>query len=430
MAREQVHVIGLSAAEPAAAWGIARDFCGKWHPVIASMQAERGPNGELIRAFRVHGEDKTYRERLTYISDTDRTMAYAHVEGIEGIESYDARLTVSTADEGGSVITMSATITAPPKRAFEAAAGTTAIFEDAVATLGRLAESGTLARPPQPLPKPVSLTTRFIDDLPRLAIDLTPPRPGPLCLFLHGIGGGRSNWARQLGVIGHQTPAAALDLRGYGDSTLGPRQSDVDDYCADILRVADVLGAQKLILCGLSYGSWIATSFAMRHPDRLAGLVLSGGCTGMSEAGPAERDAFRVSREVPLNAGQVPADFAPAVVKVIAGPDASADIRDELQASMAAIPAATYRDALMCFTNPLEKFDFSKLTMPVLMMTGEYDRLAPPAEIRRVAERIFDTARNRDVRFEVIEGVGHVCNVEGAEQYTRTLSDFISKVAP
>jgi hypothetical protein len=48
--------------------------------------------------------------------------------------------------------------------------------------------------------------------------------------------------------------------------------------------------------------------------------VLSGGCTGMSEAGPDEREAFRVSREVPLNAGQVPADFAPAVVKVLAGP--------------------------------------------------------------------------------------------------------------
>jgi pimeloyl-ACP methyl ester carboxylesterase len=45
---------------------------------------------------------------------------------------------------------------------------------------------------------------------------------------------------------------------------------------------------------------------------------------------------------------------------------------------MAAIPAATYRDALVCFTNPLERFDFSRLTMPVLMMTGEHDRLAPP----------------------------------------------------
>ena len=222
--------------------------------------------------------------------------------------------------------------------------------------------------------------------------------------------------------------AAALDLRGYGDSSLGARQSTVDDYCADILRVAQKLGAKRLVLVGLSYGSWIATSFAMRHPEMLDALVLSGGCTGMSEAGPDEREAFRVSREVPLDAGQAPADFAPAVVKVLASPGASEAVRQRLHDSMAAIPAATYRDALRCFTNPLERFDFSRLTMPVLMMTGEHDRLAPPPEIRGVAGRIWDMAPQPDVRFEVIAGAGHVCNVEAPEAYNGPLLDLLGRL--
>ena len=62
-------------------------------------------------------------------------------------------------------------------------------------------------------------------------------------------------------------------------------------------------------------------------------------------------------------------------------------------------------------------------------MTGEFDRLAPPAEIRNVAERIFDASKTPDVRFEVIAGVGHVCNVEGADAYTRHLHDFVAMVA-
>ena len=66
------------------------------------------------------------------------------------------------------------------------------------------------------------------------------------------------------------------------------------------------------------------------------------------------------------------------MVNVIAGPNASDQIRADLLASMSAIPAATYGDALRCFTNPLERFDFAKLTMPVLLMTGEHDRLASP----------------------------------------------------
>ena len=331
-----------------------------------------------------------------------------------------------------------------------------------------------MASPARVLPAPTAIETLVFDDLPRLALTVTrdvaaapPPQPSPtrgeggtldpsavlavtrapspawggdggggqpavdasrLCLFLHGIGGGRTNWNDQLGLVGSVMRAAALDLRGYGDSTLGPRQSTVDDYCADILRVAEKLGAKRLVLVGLSYGSWIATSFAMRHPDMLDALILSGGCTGMSEAGPDEREAFRVSREVPLNAGQVPADFAPAVVKVLARPGASDATRQRLFDSMAAIPAATYRDALICFTNPLERFDFSRLTMPVLMMTGEHDRLAPPAEIRGVAGRIWDATQRPDVRFEVISDAGHVCNVEQPGAYSRPLLDLLGRL--
>lgn len=96
---------------------------------------------------------------------------------------------------------------------------------------------------------------------------------------------------------------------------------------------------------------------------------------------------------------------------------------------MAAIPARTYRDALVCFTNPRERFDFSRLTMPVLMMTGEYDRLAPPAEIRGVAGRVLTQARMADMRYETIADAGHVCNVERREAYNRILLDFLGRLS-
>ena len=447
MGREVVQVRGLVPLAPDAVWAVVRDFCGAWHPWVSSIREERGPQGALVRAFTVSGEDTTYREQQTYVSESDRVLGYTHLEGIRDCEAYDARITVTPAEAGGSVVIWTATIRAPASRLGAICEGTKAVFEAGIAAL-------TAVPSPRPSPRrgaggrsgsetSTPLETLVFDDLPRLALTITAPSAqaasasgtdgghaarDTLCLFLHGIGGGRTNWLSQLQTVGRIMPAAALDLRGYGDSTLGPRQSTVDDYCADILRVAEKLGAKRLVLVGLSYGSWIATSFAMRHPEMLAGLVLSGGCTGMSEAGPDEREAFRVSREVPLNAGQVPADFAPAVVKVLAGPDASGETRQTLYDSMAAIPAATYRDALVCFTNPLERFDFSKLTMPVLMMTGEHDRLAPPAEIRAVAGRIWDAAPRPDVHFEVIPGAGHVCNVEKPDLYNRPLLTFLGRL--
>ncbi|MFM7443937.1 MAG: alpha/beta fold hydrolase, partial [Tabrizicola sp.] len=321
-----------------------------------------------------------------------------------------------------------ATVRAPAGRLGAICNGTRAVFEAGISALAQLSMP-VKATVPEPKP-PVAVESVIFDELPRLALSVTPDLgDGRLCLFLHGIGGGRSNWDAQLRAVGGVMRAAALDLRGYGDSTLGARQSTVDYYCADILRVAERLGARRLVLVGLSYGSWIATSFAMRHPGMLDGLVLSGGCTGMSEAGPDEREAFRVSREVPLNAGKTPADFAPAVVKVLASPGAPETVRQRLFDSMAAIPAATYRDALTCFTNPLERFDFSRLTMPVLMMTGEHDRLAPPSEIRGVAGRIWDLAPRPDVRFEVIAGAGHVCNVEAPGAYAKPLLNLLERLA-
>lgn len=429
MARDQLQVIGHSPASPEAVWAVARDFCGHWHPGIATIRTERDARGSLVRAFTAHGEDTLYRERLTWFSDSDRSLAYTHLEGIAGIDRYDAHMKVSSAEEGGSTIEWVADVEAPDAaRAASVCMGTRPIFETGIDALSKLAGRGDELQTSAPFPSSVEVEELGFGDAPHLAMTVTPKKTGPLCLFLHGIGGGRINWLPQLIVAGNLMSAGALDLRGYGDSTLGSNQSAVDDYCADILRVREALGADRLVLVGLSYGSWIATSFAMRHPDLLAGLVLSGGCTGMSEAGIEEREAFRVSRLVPIDAGQTPADFAPSVVKVLAGPKASDEVKAQLFQSMAAISAATYRDALLCFTNPQERFDFSRLNMPVLMMTGEHDRLASPAEIRGVAQRILTQARKPDVRYETIMDGGHVCNVEQPAAYNRVLLEFLGKL--
>lgn len=261
---------------------------------------------------------------------------------------------------------------------------------------------------------------------PRIAVDHA--GSGELVVFLHGIGGNRSNWDLQLYASAPLLTSAAIDLRGYGDSSLGPAPSTVDDYCDDILRVMEGLGKQRAVLCGLSYGSWIATSFAMRFPEKVAGLVLSGGCTGMSEASVEERETFRTSREVPLAAGKTPADFARSIVDTIAGPQAEPELREYLRKTMAAIPVETYRDALLCFTSPHEHFDFAKLTMPVLLVTGEHDRLASPSEIRGIARRIVAESSSPDVRFEIISKAGHVCNVEAPDEYNARLVEFLKRI--
>ena len=429
MPKLKVHSRALTTASLEEAWAVVREFCAPWHPWIETMRAERTENGGLVRRFTVKGENTVYRERLTYFSDHDRAMGYTHVSGIEGVQSYDARLTVSPTATG-AVITMSAVLSAPASRAQAIADGTQAVFDAGTKAVADLAQAGTANRAATPALPAVDVQSIHLDNLPRLTVSVAGEESDVLCLFLHGIGGNRSNWTAQFSVVAHFCKVASLDLRGYGDSALGAGQSTIDDYCADILHVMNALGAKKLVLCGLSYGAWIATSFAMRHSDKLIGLVVCGGCTGMSEAGADEREAFRLSREVPLNEGQTPADFAPAVVSLIAGPNVTSEVRGALMAAMQAIPSATYADALRCFTNPLEKFDFSKLNLPVLLITGEHDRLAPPTEIKGVAERIWDASPCPDVRFEMLTDAGHVCNLEKPDEFNAILVEYLARVMP
>ncbi len=412
MARQSIHVSRWLCAPADAVWAVAREFCGEWHPFVEGVKAERDVTGQLVRCFRVKGEAGLYRERLTYFSDADRELRYVHVEGIRDVGFYRASLKVSS-DGNGCTITWAAEVEAAEPRASDIAAGTRAVFEAGVDALQHLTH----------------LEDARIASTPSLEVTHSAARPGPLVLFLHGIGGSRQNWRRQVVVAARFHQAAAVDLRGYGGSELGAQQTRIGDHCHDILRVMAHFGKTHVILCGMSMGSWIAASFAMRHPEMLAGLVLSGGCTGMSEAATEERQAFLAARQKPLDEGQSPKDFAAQVVAVIAGPHATAEVTHEMLESMAAIPAATYRDALWCFTHPEEKLDFSRFACPVLLMTGEHDKLASPVEIRNVAQRIHEASQKADVGFEIIPGAGHLCNIENPPASDLQLTRFLRRLA-
>lgn len=413
-------------------WNVISTFDVSWHPNIVRCDLIRAEDGALVRNF-TDTDGKVYEERRIYKSDTDRVLCYALINGIDGISEYAARIEVTEKD-GAALVSWNADIRATSDRIEAISIGTKEVFENGLDALG----SDPLMWPTvQPHFKKLNCNPNVTQIEGILTHSLRVGIAGQddsetLVLFLHGIGGNATNWDCQIKALGSQYWIAALDLRGYGGSSLGSEPSQVDHYCEDILHVVNSLGAKRLVLGGLSYGSWIATSFALRHSDILAGLILAGGCTGMSEAHPRERDRFRISREVPLDAGQTPCDFAPAVVHIVAGPNATQQHRDELRSSMAAIPSATYRDALQCFTNPLERFDFSKIDCPVLMFTGEHDKLAPPHEIRRVSERIVEDRRfkglSADVQFEIVQGAGHVCNLEAPDATNTLIHRFLSRL--
>jgi len=422
----------IDVANVNAAWAHIRDFGSDWHPDIVNSNQSVDASGAIVREF-TGSDGGVYREQRTYFSDTDARLRYAMTDGIDSCKNYLAEVSVLN-----STIHWSASFTADNVLGQKIAQGTKTIFDNGLEWLENHAN--------EPDPKNIEQTKNrtqlrrdlVVADMAKSAdisvlSTVTAAEPcWTLVLFLHGIGGNADNWKDQLNVLGSTCAAAAMDFRGYGKSELGSSQTCIDDYCKDIIRVMKHFGARELVLVGLSMGSWVATSFAMRYPQLLAGLVLAGGCTGMSEADAAERMRFLSARSEPLAAGKTPANFAADVVNIIAGPKATKKQRETLHRSMASIASDTYLDALTCFTQPVEKFDFSRIDCPVLLMTGEHDQLAPPEEIRQISLRLYDEVISKgklpDVCFEVIPDTGHLCNVERPAHFNNLLALFLDRV--
>jgi pimeloyl-ACP methyl ester carboxylesterase len=94
-------------------------------------------------------------------------------------------------------------------------------------------------------------------------------------LLLHGFGNEAHIWDDFAPAVAPFYRTAALDHRGHGDSAWDPEgRYDHDTMVDDVECVCAALGIERLVLVGHSLGGRIATLFAGRRPERMAGLVL------------------------------------------------------------------------------------------------------------------------------------------------------------
>jgi 3-oxoadipate enol-lactonase len=261
----------------------------------------------------------------------------------------------------------------------------------------------------------------FVPGAPRLALDVD--GDGPPVLFLHGIGGNRTNWKRQLSALAPHFRASAWDLRGYGDSDdyAGPMR--FEDIRRDIHRVLDHLSVEAAHLVGLSLGGRIALDFTAHHPDKVLSLTLADTSAGSEAMNSEEKiEAFLDQRLAPLRQGLTPADTAAKLRDRLAGPEASDEAREEIRASLAAQRKENYAKTLEGAARH-QIFEPDKVSVPCLVLNGEHDVMAPPAVGEALAGKIMGA------RFAQVSGAGHLSNIEKPEAFNALLLSFLREVS-
>jgi len=240
-------------------------------------------------------------------------------------------------------------------------------------------------------------------------------------ICLHGIGGDTTSFQPQLDGLSGTRRVIAWNMPGYGGSTLLTPTTFAG--LADALTgFMDALGIDRAHLCGQSIGGMVALETALRHPERVASLVLIATTPAFGGRDDSFKDQFVAARLDPLDAGQTLAELAQSFVPDIIGPVATPEVIRMATASMARVPEASYREIIRCLVTFNRRDDLARLDLPVCVIAGEHDRNAPAKTMARMAEKISGA------EYHEIKGAGHLVNLEAGTETNAILNAFYGRL--
>ncbi len=223
-----------------------------------------------------------------------------------------------------------------------------------------------------------------------------------------------------------------VDMEGYGRSDkhrdlnfdIANGAEDLSAACEYICRTRNI---DQVHLYGISSGALRAALFAQRHPQRVRRLALDA-MVWTGEGSPTLADRrkrlpqFKAANRRPIDLDFVRSIFArdhpgcaeEAVIEAFA--DAICSLDDSM-------PNGTYVD--MCENLPM--VEPSHITMPTLIMRGEWDGIAAMEDLLA----FFNRLPNSDKQFKVMPGISHASFQQ--KNYLMTyhiLHDFLSQPEP
>jgi 3-oxoadipate enol-lactonase len=225
-------------------------------------------------------------------------------------------------------------------------------------------------------------------------------------------------WDRQVDALAARLPVVAPNLPGFGGSeAVGPVTTMAG--CAErCLAELDRAGVHRAVVCGLSLGGYVTFELWRRARDRIAGLVLANtrAVADTSEAAAKRRATAERLRVEGI--GFFLEDLPPLV-----SDDAPVDVRARVRALVADQPADSIAAALLGMAErPDSTPDLAGIDVPTLVITSERDALVPEQASLDMASLIPGATTT------VLEGVGHLTNLEAPDGFTRLLRDHVDAI--
>ena len=102
-------------------------------------------------------------------------------------------------------------------------------------------------------------------------------RRRPTLILLHGGPGlDHSSFKSELNMLSDTAQLVYIDHRGNGRSDRSTKDKwNLPQWADDVRGLCDVLGIERPIVMGQSFGGFVAQAYAARHPEHPGGLIFS-----------------------------------------------------------------------------------------------------------------------------------------------------------
>ncbi len=205
-------------------------------------------------------------------------------------------------------------------------------------------------------------------------------------------------------------------LPGFGGSAAtAPALSAVADRTAEAIRGAE----HPVTIIGNGYGSFVALTLALRHPDLVRRLVLAGTGAAFTEPG---RQAFRgMAAAVAAKGLLAIADVAMRRLFAPAFQEANPDLMAERRAAFLATDPAVFTGACAELAALDLRDEVAALRMPLLALAGDGDEATPAAMARELAAMV------PGARFEEMAGLAHVPQLQDTARFVAAVEPFLAE---
>lgn len=245
---------------------------------------------------------------------------------------------------------------------------------------------------------------------------------GPTILLIHGFPLSRAMWAPQIEALtaaGYRV--IAPDLPGFGESECGEQAYTMDRLADDIAQLMPHLGVGRAVVGGMSMGGYILLNLLERHPKRVAGAAfLLTRSSADDNTGKKKREemaeAVRQGRRQQVIDTFTQLVFAPHTL------EQKPALVNQVRQMMEKASDDGLIGALLAMRDRPDYSDrLNQIRVPCVVVGANEDRAVPPDTIAPFAEALPEG------RACMIEGAGHMANLEQPEALNQCLADFLGQ---